>query len=254
MDKRKKYILVFDTETAPIKKSTVCDSSNSLVYDFGCGIYDKKGNCYENRSYVNKDIFLGEFEKMQSAYYCKKIPNYIEDLANGSRVLRTMEEIKQEVAELIKKYNISTVSAHNARFDLGALATTMEWLSNGEEWFFFPKDRDIEVWDTLGMARDVIAKQPTYKSFCQKNDQMTSNGRVRLTAESIYQFITDNPNFKEEHTGLEDVQIESQILAYCLRQHKAMPRRTLTVFEKSVYPTEWTEKNILDFFEKMLDI
>jgi DNA polymerase III alpha subunit (gram-positive type) len=254
MDKRKKYILVFDTETAPIKPSSVCDSSNSLVYDFGCGVYDKKGNCYETRSFVNRDIFLDEFEKMQSAYYCKKIPMYINDLANGTRLLRTTEEIQMEIAELIEKYNISTISAHNARFDLGALATTMEWLTNGEEWFFFPNNRDIEVWDTLGMARDVIAKKPSYKAFCKENDQMTKNGRVRLTAESIYQYITDNPTFEEKHTGLEDVEIESKILAYCLKQHKAMPRRTLTTFEKSIFPTEWTEENVLDFFEKMLDI
>jgi hypothetical protein len=105
MDKRKKYILVFDTETAPIKPSSVCDSSNSLVYDFGCGVYDKKGNCYETRSFVNRDIFLDEFEKMQSAYYCKKIPIYINDLANGTRLLRTTEEIQMEIAELIEKYN-----------------------------------------------------------------------------------------------------------------------------------------------------
>ena len=51
-----------------------------------------------------------------------------------------------------------------------------------------------------------------------------------------------------------DVLIEGKILAYCLKQHQPMPRRTLTTFEKSIFPTEWTEKNILDFFEKSIDI
>lgn len=254
MDKRKKYILVFDTETAPIKPTGVCDPANSLVYDFGCGVYDKKGNCYLEKSYVVSDIFLGEFSKMQSAYYARKIPLYIQHLAEGSRLLRTIREIQMELENIMKEWNISTISAHNVRFDIGALTTTMEWLTNGKEWRFFPNFTDIEVWDTLGMARDVIAKKASYKAFCKENNQMTSNGRVRLTAESIYQYLTDNPNFVESHTGLEDVQIESKILAYCLKQHQSMPRRIYTTFEKSQMPTEWTEENILKIFEKSIDI
>lgn len=254
MDKRKKYILVFDTETAPITKSNVVDTNNSLVYDFGCGVYDKKGVLYDYKSFVVRDVFIEMFEKMRSAYYSHKIPLYIEDLANGVRELKTLDEIRTELQQLFEKWNISTISAHNARFDLGVLSNTMMYLSNGLDCQFFPNDRNIEVWDTLGMARDVIATMPSYKRFCEKHNQMTKNGRVKLTAESLYQFITDNPNFEEKHTGFEDVEIEGKILAYCLKQHKAMPRRVLTTFEKSVYPTEWTEKNILEIFEKMLDI
>ena len=39
----------------------------------------------------------------------------------------------------------------------------------------------------------------------------------RFTAEIIYRFITNNLNFEEAHTGLEDVLIEKEILAYCLK-------------------------------------
>ena len=76
------------------------------------------------------------------------------------------------------------------------------------------------------MARDVVAKTPTYKMFCQEYGYMTKNNQVRLTAEILFRYISQNLNFVESHTGLEDVDIERQILAYCFRKHKAM-RKTL---------------------------
>jgi hypothetical protein len=49
-----------------------------------------------------------------------------------------------------------------------------------------------------------------------------------LTAEVLYKFITKDIDFVEEHKGLEDVDIERQILAYCKRQHKAMKKKLFT--------------------------
>jgi hypothetical protein len=34
--------------------------------------------------------------------------------------------------------------------------------------------------------------------------------------------MTYSIDFKESHTGLEDVKIETAIFAYCVRQHKKM--------------------------------
>ena len=51
--------------------------------------------------------------------------------------------------------------------------------------------------------------------------------RPRLTAEIIYRFLTNDLNFVESHTGLEDVLIEAQIFAYCMKSRKK--------FEKVLY-------------------
>jgi hypothetical protein len=56
--------------------------------------------------------------------------------------------------------------------------------------------------------------------------------RPRLTAEILYRYITGNLEFVESHTGLEDVDIERQILAYCFAKHKAMAKGC---WEKSHY-------------------
>ena len=51
---------------------------------------------------------------------------------------------------------------------------------------------------------------------------MCANGQVRKTAEILYRYISGEADFTEKHTGLEDVLIETQILAHCYRQHKKM--------------------------------
>jgi hypothetical protein len=46
--------------------------------------------------------------------------------------------------------------------------------------------------------------------------------RPQVKAETIYRYISGNYDFKESHTGLEDVMIEKDILTYCFRKHKKM--------------------------------
>ena len=75
------------------------------------------------------------------------------------------------------------------------------------------------------MAKDVISTMPTYQKFCAENGYLTKQGKPRLTAEVLYRFISKDTTFKEEHTGLEDVLIETEILRYCKRQHKKMRKK-----------------------------
>lgn len=223
MDKRIKYRLVIDTETCPID-NTINEvlPSNMLTYDCGWAIVDKRGKVYKTRSFINADIFLGEKDKMTSAYYADKIPKYWEQIHKGERVLTSFNKIHYTLLEDIAEYNVTEIYAHNMRFDYGTLKATTEWL-NAPFKYFFPYG--MEICDTLKMARDVLGAMPTYKKFCEKNDFCTKNGKPRFTAEIIYRFITKDVDFVESHTGLEDVLIEKEILAYCFKQHKKMRRK-----------------------------
>jgi hypothetical protein len=97
---------------------------------------------------------------------------------------------------------------------------TERWLTKSKYRYFFPYG--VKICDTLKMARQVIATMPTYKNFCEENNYLTKNNQCRLTAEIIYRFITGDMEFKESHTGLEDVLIEKEILRYCYAKHKKM--------------------------------
>lgn len=238
IDRRKHYVLMLDTETAntlveiieaivndkgetvqPAKKNM--DMSNVLVYDMGWAVIDTHGGLYETASYVNRQIFNDERDLMRTAYYGWKIPRYVEDLRAGRRKMADWWEIRKALLETLEKYNIHEVCAHNAFFDHNALNITQRYLTASKYRYFFPFG-SVVFWDTMKMAQDIIVPMPSYIKFCEENGYMVRPGKPRKTAEILYRFISGNNDFEEEHTGLEDVLIEAQILWYCYRQHKPM--------------------------------
>lgn len=219
-----KYVIVLDCETCPVDKTFEGVSPyNMWVYDIGWAVVNKMGEVENVRSYVNADIFLGEKDLMLSAYYADKIPQYWDDIKAGKRILTSFNNIRRILMEDIKEYNIDEVYAHNMRFDYGTLNNTQRWLSKSKYRYFFPYG--IQICDTLKMARQVVGKMPTYRKFCIENEYMTKKNQPRMTAEILYRFISKDNDFIENHTGLEDVMIEKEIMAYCFRQHKKMNRK-----------------------------
>ena len=225
IDRRHVYGIVLDTETAnTIQDENGLDMSNVLFYDLGFQLVDSHGRTYGKKfSFVNSDIFTHEAELMQSAYYAKKIPQYRADLASGKRILANTYEIRKALVDIINKYDCKFVCAHNARFDYNSLNNTQRWTTKSRFRYFLPYG--LEWWDTLKMARSVMGKMPTYQRFCTENGYTTKTGKPRFTAEICYRFITKDNTFVESHTGLEDVEIETEILRYCHRQHKAMKKK-----------------------------
>jgi hypothetical protein len=225
IDRRHIYGIVLDTETAnTIQDENGLDMTNVLFYDLGFQLVDSHGRTYGKKfSFVNSDIFTHEAELMQSAYYAKKIPQYRADLASGKRILANTYEIRKALVDLINKYDCKFVCAHNARFDYNSLNNTQRWTTKSRFRYFLPYG--LEWWDTLKMARSVMGKMPTYQRFCAENGYTTKTGKPRFTAEICYRFITKDNTFVESHTGLEDVEIETEILRYCHRQHKAMKKK-----------------------------
>ncbi len=213
MDKRKNYYLTIDTETC----NTMDDP---IVYDIGGCIHDKQGNVYETFSFVIYETFVGMADVMTSAYYADKIGNYKEDLKNGARKMVRFATAKSHIAHLCKQYNVKAIIAHNMRFDYRATATTQRYLTKSKYRYFFPYG--IDLWDTMKMAQDTICKQKTYIKWCKENGFVTARGQVRKTAEILYRYISNQTDFIESHTGLEDVLIEKEIFTHCMRQHKKM--------------------------------
>ena len=214
----KKYQLICDVETANIEPSNTVDPHNALVYDIGYSIADYSGNVVKSRSFIVADIFLGENERMRSAYYAEKIPSYISDIISGERIILPLKVIRQIMKKDICEYNIKVFNAFNAYFDITALNSTVKYLYN-ENYFF---NERLIVWDIMAMARQVIYCKKSYKDFCKENSLLTATNRISQKAESYYRFITNNSTFEEMHKGLEDVRIETEIYKYCRKQKKKM--------------------------------
>ena len=209
--------IVLDTETANNQFDDKGRNikNTALVYDFGFAVVDEKENTLEERSYVIKEIFFGMADVMQSAYYANKIPKYLNDIISGNRTVVSFWDAKKDFIALVNKYNVIDVMAHNAWFDFGALNTTMKYLSKSKYKYFFPKN--MRILDTMRMCREVLSNNADYINWCALNGFLDKRELPRKTAEIVYRYISNNIDFVESHTGLEDVNIEKEIYFYCLK-------------------------------------
>ena len=203
-------ILMLDSETTN-------DIETPLCYDLGFSVVDlDNGKAIEKHSYVVADVFCDK-DLMASAFFGDKIPQYWADIKAGKRMLRRWSTIRAIVRDLMAQYGIDTVVAHNARFDYSSTATTQRYLTCSKWRYFFPYGTKFVC--TLKMSREVFGKDEGYIAFCEKYNYLTKQNKPRLTAEIVYRYLTNDNEFVESHTGLEDVEIETKILFACLERN-----------------------------------
>ena len=210
IDKRKSYKLMVDVET------TLADNHQQVVFDLGVAVFTKDGKIYEQRSYVVKEIF-DNYRLMERAHYFKKYPIYLEGLKTGKFVKTKWLDIMLELKALIEEYNIKEVSAYNLSFDLNAINKTNQ-LIRGRENKLFDGLKQNDLW---GLAVETICQQKGFSRFCKKHGLITESGKFyKSSAEAVYAYMNNIPEFEEEHTGLADVLIEVDIYNRVARQKK----------------------------------
>ena len=220
---RKNYFIVLDTETAN-------SVEQPLPYDIGWAIVDKQGNIYETFSFVIADIYCGCKDLMKSAYYANKLPQYEEDLKNGTRKLANFWTVRRTFLKSMKDYNTNIVCAYNMNFDKRALNNDIRYISKSWMRYFFPYETEFRcIWN---MACDCLMNRKSFIKFAEENNFISEKGNILTNAEVCYKYITGDINFSESHTGLEDVLIETAIMAHCYKQHKKM--------ETKPYSACWT--------------
>lgn len=213
IDRRRKYFMVLDIETAN-------STEQGLAYDIGFAVADRKGNIYEKRSLMIAEMFYNENELMQTAYYAKKLPQYWEQLLNKQREMVSILTAKRIVSRTMEEYNIEDVYAYNAHFDTSNLNWTISYLTKSKYRWFFPYGTKYHcIWH---MACQTILTQKSFLRFAIENKLTSASGNISTSAETAYKYISRNADFEEAHTGLEDVEIETKILVKCYAQHKKM--------------------------------
>lgn len=215
MGRQRELYLVLDTET--------CNSiEQPIPYDIGWAICDRFGNVVKRQSFVVAEVFLDMKDVMQSAYYAEKIPLYWEDIKNGTRQLKGLWSIRKEMHEDIKNFHIHKVCAYNMGFDKRALNNLIRYVSKSFLRWWFPIGVEyICIWNC---ACQVLLNRKSYIEFAEKNGLVSEKNNILTSAESAYKYITKNLDFSEAHTGLEDVEIEIQIMKECFKQHKKMDK------------------------------
>ena len=213
MSRKKEWFLVIDTETC----NTI---EQPLPYDIGYAICDRMGNIALERSFVVAEMFLDHKDLMKSAYFAEKIPNYWEDIKSGKREIKSVFNIRKQILADMKAYKVKKVGAYNMGFDKRALNNLIRYCSKSFlRWFFPFGTQYFCIWN---MACSTLLNTTSFVKFALKNGRISDKNNLLTSAEVCYQFITDNVDFTEEHTGLEDVRIEVEILARCYKTHKKL--------------------------------
>lgn len=254
LDRRRKYYMILDCETATLPCAVNYDAeirkniaiAKPLIYDLGWQIIDRNGNVYEKKNFLITEIFSVP-SVFNTAYYAEKRPLYIEKLRNGEIVLTDWNTAISELLESIAA--CYAVGAYNSMFDFKKAIPFTEtyidklysddfhaWMNrqeiackeiafggkqNGRDFdpdFFVFRDKKYLMFDVWGMACEHLLNCDEYKQMCIENHWQSASGKYFTTsAEKAYRFLKQNTEFDEAHTALDDAIIESEIFSAIMK-------------------------------------
>ena len=197
-------IAVFDTETVNTVKP--------FCYNVGVVIYDtEQDKTLLKKEWVIKDIWYNK-PLFATAYYAEKRPIYVNRMRARKIKLVTYRECCKELLSIFNQYEVQFAYAYNSPFDDGVFKFNCEWFK-----VVNPFD-NLPILDIATLVHHKIAFTSDYQNFCDKYELYTETGNYSTTAENVYRYITNQIDFIEEHTALNDSEIELEILLYCIEK------------------------------------
>lgn len=195
-------VMIFDTETTSLEKP--------FCYNVGYTIINTVDKvCLCNRDFVIEQIWRN-LPLFSSSYYADKRSIYIQEMRKHNTIMEKWGYVMQQMIKDIKEFCVESAYAYNSPFDDKVFAFNCDWFKTRNPFDSLP------IYDIRGYANAFITGEDNYFGFCDEHQCFTESGNYSATAESVYKFITENPDFEEAHTALRDSEIEAEILLYCL--------------------------------------
>ena len=258
MHTKKYLVLDCETSTFPIEdytKEEVPEEirrkialAKPLIYDLAWLICDRTGTIYKSENIIIPEVFYNP-ALFKSAYYAEKRPIYNKAIANGDFKILPFDLAIETLIKDCQTVNYTT--AYNAYFDYKcAIPFTQKYLHRGS--FYENMLKEYVHRQITGEKMDTSTLPPTTKS----KNQFEINGHIfplvdiwgevvekvlncdkfkkwaiknnkynryfSTSAETAYSYITNNAEYKEQHTALEDCKIEKELLC------RAISRRAIT--------------------------
>jgi len=197
---QKNAYVVMDTETS---------YRNGLVFDFGWTTIDKRGNVLGSADLNFLDVICKE-----KPYYIHKIKGYarrqrkaihkVTTFAVGQRLFNLhIQHLKAAGYRVI-------LCAYNASFDCRVLGGTSRAFGCGK--FLRHSVELLDIWGNWALSAPKAYTAPA-----------TASGKfLSTTAQNVYRFESQQPDFIEAHTAYEDTTIEAEILLKILRRKKRL--------------------------------
>lgn len=222
LDKRRKYYLILDCETATLPyaakfggdEKKAISIAKPLIYDLGWTICDAKGKIYRKRSYLITEIFSVP-SVFNTAYYKEKRPQYLEKLKAGSISLRTWKEATEVLERDLLE--VQAVGAYNAAFDFkkaipftekyiealysndfqrweevqekvcdniakGKKAVKRDGAPEFDPYNFQFRNNFYPIFDIWGLACEYLLNTDEYRNTCLANNWITASGKYYQTS------------------------------------------------------------------------
>lgn len=191
-------IIIFDTETTSLEKP--------FCYNIGYVIYDTEADqVLMTADFVVEQVWHNPM-LFTTAYYADKRNDYIKAMRSRKATMNKYGYICQRMIRDIKMFNVVGAYAYNSSFDERVFDFNCDWFKCNN-----PFD-NIPIYDIRGYAHHFLCTTSQYKEWCEQNEKFTDSGNYSTTAESVYQYISDDIDFIEDHTALSDSIIETEIL------------------------------------------
>lgn len=224
----KSNVLVIDNETI----NDITKNEKNYPYDISIMVLDKDNKILFKCTLVISNIFEDDL-KMSSAFYGNKRPFYNDMLDLLSDTKDTNKKYFKEVSidyaitfieRLIKKYNCKYMYAFNVGFDFKSIMYLHELGRKKSKSFHKLTLIDIRLM-FLQMLIDFPKFKEKYFKFCIKYGFYTEKGFIKTDVETIIKFYKNNPNFKEKHTGLDDLKHERYIKKQIEKQYQKASKK-----------------------------
>lgn len=196
-------VMIFDTETTSIDKP--------FCYDISWVIMDTDTGAIVNMSANVVEQVWHNLPLFESAYYREKRSKYVTMMRRHEATMDKWGYIMGKFAKALREYHITDVYAYNSDFDDKVMSFNCDWYKCNN-----PLD-NVAIHDIWGYASQFITCYPDYKDFCEQHQRFTDSENYKGSAEVVYQYLQESPDFIEEHMGLFDSEIEANILWSCVQ-------------------------------------
>lgn len=204
-------IMIFDTETTSLNKP--------FCYNVGYIIASVDTETHTARKLVSKDFVVEQVWHnamcFASAYYADKREIYVKAMRAKKTVMSKWGRITQEMIRDIKKYDVTSAYAYNSPFDDRVFTFNCDWFKT-----INPFD-NLPIYDIRGYAHHSLITKGFF-DFCERHEKFNESGNYSTSAETIYQYITNDADFVEDHTALSDSNIELTILLTSLHRNNKL--------------------------------
>ena len=176
------------------------------IYHLAGIIHDREGAILATFNY----LIAEHYEEIEKDDYAKRNFHKYQGMIEDGIVTMISSEVAavEMVNSICEFYGVRYMMAYNSGFDF--VKTVCRSLIENREFI-----------DIYLMSVQTITHLKKYADFCRENGFRSSSGKsVATSAESVYAYLTNNTEYKEEHTAFEDSKIEMQIFLACQKMHK----------------------------------